>query len=259
MNPTAFIVLGIDVRWYGILISSGILIGILIARYNCKSRDINFENILDMLLFALPLGIIGARAYYVIFNFNEYSNNLIGIFNIRQGGLAIHGGLIFASLSALLYSKRKKINFLSLGDVTAPSIILAQAIGRWGNFINQEAHGGIVSSNFIKHFPQFIQRGMLIDGNYYNPTFLYESLWDFCVFIILMIVLKKSKRRGTVLFSYIGLYSMGRLFVEGLRTDSLMIGPFRIAQIMSLLGIIVAVVFLLYNYKRKQNKRNDGL
>lgn len=259
MNPIALTILGFNIRWYGILISFGILIGILVTRYTCSIRGINFENILDMLLIALPLGIIGARVYYVIFNFNEYSKNLIGIFNIRQGGLAIHGGLILASLSALLYSKRKKINFLGLGDVTAPSIILAQSIGRWGNFINQEAHGGIVSYNFIKHFPQFIQKGMLIDGNYYNPTFLYESLWDFCVFIILIIVLKKSTRRGTVLFSYIGLYSMGRLYVEGLRTDSLIIGPFRIAQIMSLIGIIVAVIFLLYNYKINQNKRNEGL
>ena len=256
MNPTAFSILGIDIRWYGILISFGILIGILIARYTCSKRNIKFDNILDMLLITLPLGIIGARLYYVVFNFNEYSNNLVDIFNIRHGGLAIHGGLIFAFISAWLYSKRKKINFLDIADVTAPSIILAQAVGRWGNFFNQEAHGGVVSYNFIKHFPKFIQSGMLIDGNYYNPTFLYESLWNFGVFIILIIILKKSKKSGVVIFSYIGLYSMGRLFVEGLRTDSLMLGSFRIAQIMSLLGIIVAVLFLLYNYTINKSKRD---
>ena len=259
MNPIAFTILGFDIRWYGILICIGILIGIFVSRYTCSLKGVNFENVLDLILISLPLGIIGARAYYVAFNFKEYSNNLVEIFDIRGGGLAIHGGLIFATLYALLYCKRKKVNFFSLADVTAPSIILAQAIGRWGNFINQEAHGGIVSSNFIKHFPGFIQNGMFIDGNYYNPTFLYESLWNLCVFIILIIVLKKSKRYGTVIFSYIGLYSTGRLFVEGLRTDSLMIGPFRIAQIMSLLGIILAVVFLSYNYRRNQYKRDEEM
>jgi phosphatidylglycerol---prolipoprotein diacylglyceryl transferase len=257
MNPVALTILGLDIRWYGILICVGILIGIFIAKYTCTLRDINFENVLDMILISLPLGVIGARVYYVIFNFKEYSNNLVEIFDIRSGGLAIHGGLIFASLSALVYCKRKRINFLNLADATAPSIILAQAIGRWGNFFNQEAHGGVISYNFIKHFPGFIQRGMLIDGNYYNPTFLYESLWDIGVFIVLIIILKKSKRQGTVIFSYIGLYSMGRFFIEGLRTDSLMLGSFRIAQIISLLGIIVAALFLLYNYKINQNKRNE--
>jgi phosphatidylglycerol---prolipoprotein diacylglyceryl transferase len=255
MNPIALTILGLDIRWYGILISVGILIGVMVAKYTSGFRDLNLEIVLDMLLIALPLGIVGARVYYVVFNFNEYSKNLIDVFNIRQGGLAIHGGLIFAFLSALVYCKWKKVNFLSLGDVTAPSIIIAQAIGRWGNFFNQEAHGGIVSFSFIKHFPKFIQRGMLIDGNYYNPTFLYESLWNLCVFLILIIILRKSKRLGIVLFSYIGLYSMGRLFIEGLRTDSLMLGPFRIAQIMSLLGIILAVLFVLYSYfSTKENK-----
>jgi phosphatidylglycerol:prolipoprotein diacylglycerol transferase len=251
MNPIAFTILGFDIRWYGILISLGILIGIFIVRYTCRIKDINFEIVLDVILISLPFGIIGARVYYVIFNFKVYNDNLIEIFNIRNGGLAFHGGLILASLCALLYSKLKRINFFSLADITTPSIILAQAIGRWGNFFNQEAHGGVVSYNYIKNFPNFIQRGMHIDGNYYNPTFLYESLWDFSVFIILIIILKKSRSSGTVFFSYIGLYSIGRLYVEGFRTDSLMLGPFRIAQIISLFGIILAVIFLLYNYKIK--------
>jgi len=251
MNPVAFYVFGFSVRWYGLFIAAGMELAIILAKYTCKYRNVNYDTFLDVVLISIPFGIIGARLYYVAFQFNDYKNNLMDIFNIRQGGLAIHGGIIFALGTAFIIAKHKKLNFFKMVDVAAPTIIIAQAIGRWGNFFNSEAHGGPVSYDFIKNFPYFIQQGMHIGGIYYQPTFLYESLWDFAVFIILMIVLRKTKKVGVVFFTYIGLYSIGRFFIEGLRTDSLMLGSFRIAQVVSIFGIVAWLVFLfLSKYKK---------
>jgi phosphatidylglycerol:prolipoprotein diacylglycerol transferase len=245
MDPVAFSVLGVDIRWYGILIASGMLLGILLAKYTSNIRDVDYDMLLNAVLITLPISIIGARLYYVVFEFSYYKNNLIEVFNIRQGGLAIHGGIIFGLIAALIYTNNKKINFLKMIDVAAPSIILAQALGRWGNFFNQEAHGGPVTYEFIVRFPEFIQNGMHIEGIYYHPTFLYESIWNLIVFVILVILIKKVKKDGMVFFTYIGLYSIGRFFVEGLRTDSLMLGPIRIAQLVSLSGVVMWIVFLI--------------
>lgn len=253
MNPIAFYFFGISIRWYGIFIATGMVLGIIIANYNCKYRDVNFDSLLDVILISLPLGIIGARLYYVVFQFNDYRDNLINMFNIRQGGLAIHGGIIFGLISAFIIVKRKKINFLKVIDVAAPSIIIGQALGRWGNFFNGEAHGGQVSYDFIKNFPNFIQKGMNIGGVYYQPTFLYESVWNLLVFIILMIILRKNKTNGIVFFTYLGLYSIGRFFIEGLRTDSLMLGSIRIAQLVSLCGVIIWIAFIILS--RNRNKK----
>lgn len=250
MNPTAFSIGGFDVRWYGILIATGIVIGIIISQYNCKWREADYDSLLNIVLLSLPIGIIGARLYYVVFEFDNYKNNIIDAFNIRNGGLAIHGGLIFAIGTALIYTRIKKLSFIKFADVAAPSIILAQALGRWGNFFNQEAHGDAVSYEFIKHFPMFIQNGMNINGVYYNPTFLYESVWNVCVFIVLMILLRKSKKNGIVFTTYIGLYSIGRFVIEGMRTDSLMLGNIRVAQLVSLTGVIVWLIFLAVSYYR---------
>lgn len=253
MNPVAFSIFGIDIRWYGILIAFGMLLGILIANYSCRIKGISYNNFIDILIIALPAAIIGARLYYVLFEFDYYKNNLLEIFNIREGGLAIHGGVIFGVIAAWIYIKIKKLDFFKYADAAAPSLILAQAIGRWGNFFNQEAHGGPVSKEFISHFPDFIQRGMFINGQYYHPTFLYESLWDLAVFGILIIILNKSKKTGLTAFSYIGLYSIGRFFIEGLRTDSLMLGNFRIAQLVSLSGFLVWIIALIYFFILKKN------
>ncbi len=252
MNPVAFSVFGVSIRWYGILIASGLLLGVFIAQYTCRVKGVDFERFLDIILLSVPIGIVGARLYYVIFEFGYYKNNPLEIFNTRSGGLAIHGGLIFGILTAILYTRAKDISFIKYADIAAPSIIIAQAMGRWGNFFNQEAHGGVVSKEFISHFPQFIQRGMFIEGNYYHPTFLYESAWNLIVFFILICILKKSKVDGKTFFSYIGLYSIGRFFIEGLRTDSLMIGPLRVAQLVSLSGVAIWLVFLLISKKRKK-------
>jgi len=252
MNPVAFYVFGLSIRWYGIFIGTGMMLAILLAKYTSKYRDIDYDSLLDVVLISLPIGIIGARLYYVAFDFANYKNNLIDIFNIRGGGLAIHGGIIFALVTAYIVGKRKKMSFFKMADVAAPTIIIAQAIGRWGNFFNSEAHGGPVSYDFIRNFPYFIQQGMHIEGIYYHPTFLYESLWDFAVFLTLMIILRKTKKVGMVFFTYIGLYSIGRFFIEGLRTDSLMFGPIRIAQMVSLSGVVIWVGFLIFiKYRTK--------
>jgi phosphatidylglycerol:prolipoprotein diacylglycerol transferase len=254
MNPVAFSIFGLSIRWYGIIIACGMLLAIILSSYTSKIRDVNYDELLNIVLISLPLAIIGARLYYVIFNFKDYISNPMDIINIRQGGLAIHGGVIVGLITCFTYCYRKKLKFLEYADVAAPSIIIAQAIGRWGNFFNQEAHGGPVSYSFIKHFPMFIQKGMYIDGVYYHPTFLYESIWDLCTFFILITILKKSKRPGIVIVSYIGLYSIGRFFIEGLRTDSLMLGPLRVAQVVSLLGFIFWICSLIFYFRKKPSK-----
>lgn len=253
MNPVAFNLFGIDIRWYGILISTGMIIGIFLVANSCKIKGISYDNMMDIVLIALPSAIIGARLYYVVFNLGYYSSHPSEIINIRQGGLAIHGGIIFALIAAYIYKKRKNIEFLKYADAAAPSIIIAQAIGRWGNFFNQEAHGGEVSYDFIKHFPVFIQKGMHIDGAYYHPTFLYESIWNLVVFIILLVLIRKVTKDGVIFFTYVGLYSIGRFIIEGLRTDSLMLGPIRVAQLVSLAGVLIWLIYLYFAYFRKRN------
>lgn len=257
MNPVAFSIFGLTIRWYGILIGTGMLLAIILAYFTSKTRNFSYDELLNIVLIALPLSIIGARLYYVIFNFGDYSKNVSDIINIRLGGLAIHGGVIVGFLCAYIYTHVKKLNFWVVADIVAPSLILAQAIGRWGNFFNGEAHGGPVSEAFIKHFPAFIQKGMYIDGTYYQPTFLYESIWNICVFIILLVLLNKTKKFGLVFFSYIGLYSIGRFFIEGLRTDSLMLGPLRMAQVVSLCGFVIWIIslFIYFNINGKFKER----
>ena len=255
-NPVAFDLLGFEVMWYGVLIGFGIILAFILAYKNAKKKGLNFDVLIDTFLVSFPCAIIGARAYYVIFEWNNYKDNVMSVFNIRQGGLAIHGGLIGAFLAAFIYTRIKKINFLAYADLVAPSIILAQAVGRWGNFMNSEAHGEVVSKEFISKFPKFIQDGMYINGQYYNPTFLYESIWDILVCIILVVILYKVKKgyEGVVISSYMILYSIGRFFIEGLRTDSLMFIGLRMAQLISLAGIILGIIFIFIIVQRNKNK-----
>jgi len=252
MDPIAFNIYGLSVAWYGIFIAGGMMVGILLANFTSKLKNVDYDELLNIVLISFPIAIIGARAYYVIFEFNQYKDNLISVFNIRQGGLAIHGGVIFGMIAALIYTRYKKENLLAFADVAAPSIIIGQAIGRWGNFFNSEAHGGPVTQTFISKFPVFIQKGMLIDGVYYHPTFLYESIWNVIICLILVYLLTKNFKKGTVFFSYIGLYSIGRFFIEGLRTDSLMFGGIRVAQLISLAGIALWIIFLVINNKKRE-------
>lgn len=240
MDPVAFRIFGVEVAWYGILISLGILFGIVVATYRAKKEGLYSEVITDLALITVPAAIIGARAYYVIFSWDFYKQNPGEIFNIRHGGLAIHGAIIAGVLAGYLFCRYKKIGFWTLADICAPSIILGQAIGRWGNFVNQEAHGG----------PTNLPWGIEIDGVKVHPAFLYESLWNFGVFVFLLYYSGKKKYEGQIFILYLILYSVARYFIEGLRTDSLMLGPFRVAQLISIISIIGAIIAGLIIKKR---------
>jgi len=198
---------------------------------------------MDLALFLIPLGVLGARIYYVIFSWDQYSGNLMDILNIRGGGLAIHGGIIAGILTGFVFSRIKKIDFFKLADTVVLGVPLAQSIGRWGNFVNQEAHGG----------PTDLPWGIMIDGQKVHPTFLYESIWDLLIFLFIFLRRKKKKYEGSIIVEYITLYSLGRFFIEGLRTDSLMLGPIRMAQFVSLLGVVVGVVLHIILSKRSKN------
>jgi len=254
MDPVAFQVGPLSVRWYGILISMALALGTVLAYNEAKKQKINAEHILNLAIVAVPFAFIGARLYYVAFRWDFYGKNPGEIIAIWHGGLAIHGALIGGIIASYFYVKRFKLDFWKIADIVFPSIVLGQAIGRWGNFFNQEAHGGPVSREFISKFPKFIQEGMLINGQYYNPTFLYESLWDFGIFIFLLVLRRlKIIKTGDVFLSYAVLYSFGRFFIEGLRTDSLMLGPFRVAQVVSVI-VIIGAGFLIYYRHRKAGR-----
>ena len=255
MNPVAFELFGLPIRWYGIIISMGVLAAMGVIYVLSKKKNLDYDTIIDAFLITFPISIVGARLYYVAFEYKNY-HSFMDVINIREGGLAIHGGVIAALLAGYIFAKYKKINFLEYVDVVMPGVILAQAIGRWGNFMNQEAHGGPVTEEFISKFPEFIQNGMLIRGTYYHPTFLYESIWNLLVFAILVYILirKKEGKNGIVLAGYMIFYSIGRFFIEGLRTDSLMFMGLRIAQIVSLIGILLGVLFIIYINKVYKTK-----
>ena len=251
-DPTAFEIFGYPVRWYGIIIACGILIGYIIAQKETERKHFKDDTLIDIVMWSIVSGIICARIYYVAFKWDYYYNHVSEIPLIMNGGIAIHGGLIGAIGMAYFLCRRKNISFFQLGDIAAPSIILGQAIGRWGNFMNQEAHGGEVTRQFLEslHLPEFIINQMNIDGTYYHPTFLYESVWSIIGFIILLL-LRNHLKIGQTFLLYGIWYSIGRFFVEGLRTDSLMLtSHLRIAQVISIVIMLVAAAVWIYrNYK----------
>ena len=245
MDRVAFTIFGIDVMWYGVLIATGMLIGIALAIREAKRVGISEDDVLNIAIIAIPVAIICARLYYVIFSWDYYSQNPGEIFNIRGGGLAIHGGLIGGILTGFIYTKVKKLDFFKTADAVMVGMPLAQAIGRWGNFINGEAHGG----------PTSLPWGIMVDGVKVHPTFLYESIWDFGIFLFIMFYMRKKKTyEGEVIVSYITLYSIGRFFIEGLRTDSLMFGPIRMAQFISLVGVVGGLILHFYLKNRAKKK-----
>ncbi|GAB6168873.1 prolipoprotein diacylglyceryl transferase [Clostridium carnis] len=255
MSPIAFEFLGLEIRWYGIIISLGVIAAMALTYIIAKRRELNYDLVIDAFLWVFPASIVGARLYYVAFEYKNY-HSFMDVINIREGGLAIHGGVIAALIAGYIFAKVRKIDYLEYVDIIMPGVILAQGIGRWGNFMNQEAHGGPVSAEFISKFPEFIQKGMYIGGTYYHPTFLYESVWNVLVCALLVYILYKKKNlaHGVILGSYMALYSVGRFFIEGLRTDSLMFFGLRIAQLVSILGIIGGIALIFYVTKYKKSK-----
>ena len=245
-NPVAFSIFGVDVMWYGILISLGMVLAVLITYKRAPRHDIQPDKILDFVLICIPLGIIGARLYYVVFNWSYYAGDFMRIINIRSGGLAIHGGLLFGLGTAVILCLIWKIRPMNVLDLVIPTVALAQAIGRWGNYFNSEAHGG----------PTDLPWAVMIDGVPCHPTFLYESIWCFLLFVFLLWLDNHRKFEGQIFLMYGMLYSVERFFVEALRTDSLMIGPFKQAQVLSLtLIVICAVVYVILNRRHKTKSK----
>ncbi|MFA8437322.1 prolipoprotein diacylglyceryl transferase [Pueribacillus sp. YX66] len=259
LDRVAFQLGPISIYWYGVIIATGVLLALILANREGKRLGLPKDTFTDLLMWAVPFAIIGARAYYVIFEWDAYKNNPSKIFAIWEGGIAIHGALIGAVITAIVFARLKGLSFWKLADIAAPSVLLGQAIGRWGNFMNQEAHGGPVTREFLEGLmlPDFIINQMYIDGTYYHPTFLYESLWSFAGVILLLLLRKVSLRRGEIFLTYAIWYSIGRLFIEGLRTDSLLVGDtsIRIAQVVSVLIIVIGTTLIIIRRKRGYSKK----
>ena len=249
IDPIAFSLGPIVVRWYGVIIASGIVLAFFVAQREMVKRGFHPDFLTDLLIWAVPLAILGARLYYVLFKWEYYASNPSQIFQIWEGGLAIHGALIVSFMVAYLFTKKRKESFLKVADIAAPSILIGQTIGRWGNFMNQEAHGGPVSRGFLENMllPDWIIEQMRIDGTYYHPTFLYESLWNLTGVVLLILLRRVNLLRGEMFLFYIIWYSVGRFYIEGMRTDSLyLIGELRTAQVVSLVSIVVAIIIVVY-------------
>lgn len=251
----AFQIGALTFYWYGIIIALGILAGFLAAVWQAKRRGENPEHILDILFYALPVSIIGARLYYVLFSWEQYQNDPWEALAIWHGGLAIHGAVIFAVLATVIYTKIHKLNFWHWADICAPSLILGQAIGRWGNFVNQEAFGTPTNLPWAIYI-DYAHRPLGFEQyDYFHPTFLYESIWNLGVFVILQLlsicqVKNRNIVQGGIVLSYFGLYSLGRFFIEGLRLDSLMAGPLRVAQLVSIIFVVISFTYFYVRQKR---------
>ena len=239
-------------EWYSVLIIIGALLGITMILKEAKRHNYPTDFVFNMCFWAIIIGIIGARLYFVVFNLDLYSN-FWDIFKIWEGGLAIHGGLLFGFITCLLYCLKYDARLIRLLDFACPALLLAQAIGRWGNFFNSEAHGAATTLQHLQslHIPNFIIEGMNIGGIYYEPTFLYESLWCLLGLIIILIIrripITKVSQPTSV---YLMWYGIGRFFIEGMRTDSLMLGGFKVAQIVSIIMILIGLVMLMISTRK---------
>lgn len=244
----------LTIRWYGLLIASAVLIGVSLSQYLAKRRHINPELLGDLAIWLVVGAIPAARLYYVLFEWSSYAQNPGKIIAIWEGGIAIHGAIIGGLLATLIFARINKISFWQLTDLVAPSLILGQAIGRWGNFFNSEAFGRPTNLPWKLFIPLERRPPGYESFAYFHPTFLYESLWDLMVFGILITLFfkglqgKPRLKTGTLFLVYLAAYSLGRFWVEGLRTDSLMLGPLRMAQMVSLVGIGLGLAGLAWLY-----------
>ncbi|MHA6260738.1 prolipoprotein diacylglyceryl transferase [Sporosarcina sp. CAU 1771] len=255
INPIAFSLGPLEVRWYGILIALGIVLAFIVVQREMVKQGMHPEFLTDLLIWAVPIAIISARIYYVIFTWDYYKDNIGQVIQIWEGGIAIHGALIGAFITTYFFTKRRGISFWKVVDIAAPGLLIGQIIGRWGNFMNQEAHGGPVSQNFLDTtiIPDWIMNQMTIEGITYHPTFLYESMWNLVALILILVLRRINLKRGEVFLFYLAWYSLGRFFIEGMRTDSLyVIGELRAAQLVSIITIVVAVaIFIIRRFVQK--------
>ncbi len=267
LSNVAFNIFGINVYWYGVIIGSGIMLALLLAIYEAKRTNQKPDDYIDFTMIAIVVCVICARLYYVIFSWDYYSQHISEVFAIRNGGLAIYGGIIGGVITAFLFTKKKKLNFWLFADTAAPSLLLGQIIGRWGNFFNREAFGGYTDGLFamrymkdqVSNIPQSVINNIVtvngVDYIQVQPTFLYESLWNLGVFIILMILKRNKKFDGQIFGLYILGYAIGRVWIEGLRTDQLILGHTGIAvsQLLSAVLIFVGIAILYMRNKKSNN------
>lgn len=249
----------LTLRWYGLLIASSVLIGVALSSYLAKRRHLNSEIIGDLAIWLVLGAIPSARLYYVLFEWQQYAQHPADIIAIWKGGIAIHGAILGGLIAALIFARVRQVPFWQLADVVAPSLILGQAIGRWGNFFNSEAFGGPTDLPLKLYIPPAQRPPAYANFDYFHPTFLYESVWNLMVFGLLIFLFfrdlqgKSRLKVGTIFLSYLIFYSMGRFWIEGLRTDSLMLGLLRIAQVVSLVGITLGSAGLAWLYVVKRN------
>jgi phosphatidylglycerol---prolipoprotein diacylglyceryl transferase len=244
-------------KWYGLLIASAVLIGVNLSMWLAKKRQVDPEIMADLAIWLVLAAIPSARLYYVLFQWPTYARDPVQILKIWEGGIAIYGAIIGGTIAAIIFAKLKRISFWQLGDLAAPSVALGQAIGRWGNFFNSEAFGGPTDLPWKLFIPVANRPFEYRNFEYFHPTFLYESLWNLLVFFILMYLFINDLRRnrlktGAIFLIYLIAYGIGRFGVEGLRTDSLMLGPLRISQVVSLVGIAIGSIGLVWLYVRQK-------
>lgn len=258
LDPIAFTIGPLTVYWYGLLIVTGIILAYLFAQREAVKRGLPEDFLADLLIWAVPISIISARIYYVIMKWDYYGQHPEKIIQIWNGGIAIHGALIGAFITAAIICRKKGVSFLKVADIVAPSILIGQIIGRWGNFMNQEAFGGPVSREFLESLfiPDWIINHMYVqfDGvmTYVHPTFLYESLWNVIGLVILVMLRQVNLKRGEIFFGYLIWYSIGRFYIEGLRTDSLyLVGDLRSAQVVSIIAVVIGVAAIIYVRTKK--------
>ena len=251
-NPIAFKVFGLEIRWYAIMLVLGIIAGVIVMyirapKYGVEPRD----RVLDFMLWVVPIGTIGCRVYYVIFQWDQYKDNFWSVFEIWKGGIAIHGGLIFGITTAVLLVRHWKQSPLKWLDLVAPGLALAQSIGRWGNYFNSEAHGR----------PTTLPWAIEVDGELVHPTFLYAAIWDFLLFLLLIWIERSGRRKfdGQLILTHLIVYSFGRFFNEALRTDNLMIGNLRQAQVISVCIFVCGIALYLLLRNRAKKKWTYGL
>lgn len=252
MDPIAFRLGPLEIRWYALCIVVGLIVAVHLAMKEAPRRRILADDILDFILLAFPLAILGARLYYVTFSWDYYSQHLGEIIAIWNGGIAIYGGLIAGFLVLFFFTRHRFINTWDFLDIVAPSVMIAQALGRWGNFFNQEAYGKAVKS--LSYVPDFIAQQMYIDGQYRTPTFLYESLWNLLGFAVIAVLRRRDQllKRGELFLFYLVWYGVGRFAIEGMRTDSLMLAGLRVSQWLSAVLVLIGLVLFLFRRRKEE-------
>ena len=269
MDRIAFSLFGIDVNWYGLIITCGMILAVLYALGHAKHEGVKSDDIIDLALALIFCGVIGARLYYVIMEFDQYlvtggtfwqnlGGTLYNIIAIWNGGLAIYGGIIAGFLAALVVARAKRIPFPVIADIAGPAVMVGQIIGRWGNFVNVEAYGAETTLPWRMGVLYSFNDGVsFVSEKFVHPTFLYESLWNLVGLILITYLYKKKKFHGQMFLTYMTWYGFGRMLIEGLRADSLYVGSIRISQLVGLITFVVGAILLMYNLRKTRNTKNN--